>query len=316
MLHEEKTLKSKLFAGYQSSSTAGDAACSFDGIVYSERGGPFPVPSNATATSHSDTAAATENIPTSLPQTQPGTNSSIQPATLSSTTLSAISNSTSPSATINISTTSLTSIITTVFIEYVTHEYSIGYPTRNPGVHIAIPSSQTIVIPFTVTKAAHHRLGSSIGTVTSAPVTFTVSETFDLDIHKRPGSAAQQSSSNSIHLFTPVIVLPSDQPQISYHSRETPVSASLPVEEDVPRSPFGIAAIYKYEHHTQARHGLQVRAGGLKANSTVLGSTAAGTLTTVNTSSPIQPVSAASSSMKKTNAWGLAFGMLFTMVFI
>lgn len=193
---------------------------------------------------------------------------------------------------------------------------------------IAIPPSQTIVIPFTVTKAGQHSLGSSTATITSAPVTFTVSETFapsvfstvsaslsvDLDIHKGPGSAAQQSSSNSIHLFTPAPVLPSDQPQISYHSHETPVSASLPVEEDVARSPFGIAAIYNYGHHTQARHGLQVRAAGLKANSTVLGSTAAGTGTPVNTSPPIQPVSAASSSVKQTYAWRPAFGILLTIV--
>lgn len=195
---------------------------------------------------------------------------------------------------------------------------------------IAIPASQTIVTPFIVTKAAQYSLGSSTAPIISVPVTFTISETLppsvfptvsaslsvDLGIHKGPGSAAKQLSSNSIHLFTPVSVWPSNQPQISYHPQETLVSTSLPVEEDVSRSPFGIAAIYKYEHHAQARHGLQVRAAGLKPNSTVLGSTAAGTGTPVKTSPPIQPVSAASSFVKQTCAWGLAFGILLTIVLL
>lgn len=319
---------SNLFVGYQSSESAGDAACSFDGIVYSEHGGPFPIPSNATATRSSVTAATTRGIPSSLTQTQPGTNSSIQSATLTSTTLPAISNSTSPSATINTRTTSLASIITTVFIEYFTQEYSVGYTTRIAGVDIAIPASRTIVTPFIVTKAVQHSVGSSTATIASISVTFTISETLapsvfstisashsvDLDIHKGPGSAAQLYSSHSVHISIPASVWPNDQPQISYHPQETPVSASLPVEEDVPRVPFGIAATYKYEIHAQARHNLQVRAAGLNPNSTLLGSTAAGTGTPVNTSPPIQPVSAASSSVKQMCAWGIAFGMLLTIV--
>ena len=110
-------------------------------------------------------------------------------------------------------------------------------------------------------------------------------------------------------------VWPNDQPQIPYHPQETLVSTSLPVDEDVPRGPNAIAAIYRYKHyaHAQARHGLQVRAG-LKLNSTVLGSTAAGTGTPVNTSPPIQPVSAALSSVKETCARGLAFGILSSIV--
>lgn len=193
---------------------------------------------------------------------------------------------------------------------------------------IAIPASQTIVTPFIVTKAAQYSLGSSTATITSTPVTITISETLapsvfstisaslsvDLDIHKGPGSAAQQYSSHSIHILTPVSVWPNDQPQISYHPQQTPASTSLPVEEYIRRVPFDIAAIYKYEHYAQARHRLQVRAAGLKPNSTVLGSTAAGTGTPVNTSPPIQPVSAASSSVKQMFAVGLAFGILLIMV--
>ena len=116
---------------------------------------------------------------------------------------------------------------------------------------VAIPASQTIVTPFTVTKGAQHSLGTSTSAITSAPVTITISEilapsvvstvsaslSVDLDIHKGPGSAVQQSS--------PVSVWPNDQPHKSYHPQGTPASTSLPVEEAVPRSPFGIGAIYK-----------------------------------------------------------------------
>ncbi len=224
-------------------------------------------------------------------------------------------------ATDNISTTSGSSNITTVFIEYITREYPVGYTTRIAGLTVAIPASQTIVTPFTVTKGAQHSLGTSTSAITSAPVTITISEilapsvvstisaslSVDLDIHKGPGSAVQQSS--------PVSVWPNDQPHKSYHPQGTPASTSLPVEEAVPRSPFGIGAIYKYEHSAQARHGLQVRAASLKPNSTVLGSTAAGTGTPVNTSPPIQPVSAASSSSaKQIYALRLAFGIVLSIV--
>lgn len=263
----------------------------------------------------------------SLPHTQTGTNSSIQSATLSSTTLSTTSNSTGPLATDKISTISGSSNITTVFIEYTTREYPVGYTARIAGMDVAIPASQTIVTPFTVTKAAQHSLGTSTTAITSASVTITISESLalsvvstvlaslsvDLDIHKGPGSAVQQSSPNLIHLFPPISVWPTDKPHISYHPQETPFSTSLPVEEAVPRRPFGIGAIYKYEHYAQARNRLQVRAAGLKPNSTVLGSTAAGTGTPVNTGPPIQPVSAASPSVKQIYVLGLAFGILFPL---
>ena len=47
-------------SGYQSSTTAGDAACSLDGIVYPASGSPFPIPaSKQSAAAGSGTGAAT-----------------------------------------------------------------------------------------------------------------------------------------------------------------------------------------------------------------------------------------------------------------